>query len=90
MDAVYPEPMSRLHRRTVRKPVHRGPAGRYRTQPVTFSEIKIVEYGLFKSLSPHSSTLAVLTWQYRSEASLKIRRHQTRVEEQFYELALSG
>nr|CAD7439123.1 unnamed protein product [Timema bartmani] len=40
MDAVYPEPMSRLHRRTVRKPVHRGPAGRYRTQPVTFSEIK--------------------------------------------------
>nr|CAD7571189.1 unnamed protein product [Timema californicum] len=41
MDAVYPEPMSRLHRRTVRKPVHRGPAGRYRTQPVTFSEIKV-------------------------------------------------
>nr|CAD7194250.1 unnamed protein product [Timema douglasi] len=43
MDAVYPEPMSRLHRRTVRKPVHRGPAGRYRTQPVTFSEIKEVD-----------------------------------------------
>ncbi|PSN36240.1 hypothetical protein C0J52_20735 [Blattella germanica] len=40
MDAVYPEPLSRLHRRAVRKQVHRGSGGRYRTQPVTFAEIK--------------------------------------------------
>ncbi|XP_069697659.1 uncharacterized protein [Periplaneta americana] len=43
MDAVYPEPLSRLHRRAVRKPVHRGSGGRYRTQPVTFAEIKEVD-----------------------------------------------
>ncbi|XP_047004134.1 uncharacterized protein LOC124622470 [Schistocerca americana] len=47
MDAVYPEPLSRLqHRRAVRKPVHRGPGAcslRYRTQPVTFAEIKEVD-----------------------------------------------
>nr|CAD7567796.1 unnamed protein product [Timema californicum] len=36
------------------------------------NNVLIVEYGLLKSLSPHSSTLAVLTWQRRSEASLKI------------------
>ncbi|XP_063240234.1 uncharacterized protein LOC134541024 isoform X2 [Bacillus rossius redtenbacheri] len=44
MDAVYPEPLSRLHRRTVRKPVRHGArAERYRTQPVTFAEIKEVD-----------------------------------------------
>lgn len=47
MDAVYPEPLSRLqHRRAVRKPVHRSHGGsslRYRTQPVTFAEIKEVD-----------------------------------------------
>ncbi|XP_067000600.2 uncharacterized protein [Anabrus simplex] len=45
MDAVYPEPLSRLHRRAVRKPVHRdrGLGTRYRTQPVTFAEIKEVD-----------------------------------------------
>lgn len=41
MDAVYPEPWSCLHRRPVRKQMHRGSAGRYRTQPVTFAEIKV-------------------------------------------------
>jgi hypothetical protein len=41
MDAVYPEPLSRLHRRPVRKQMHRGSGGRYRTQPVTFAEIKV-------------------------------------------------
>ncbi|KAK7872546.1 hypothetical protein R5R35_013780 [Gryllus longicercus] len=43
MDAVYPEPLSRLHRRAVRKPAHRSCGGRYRTQPVTFAEIKEVD-----------------------------------------------
>ncbi|PNF13881.1 hypothetical protein B7P43_G11486 [Cryptotermes secundus] len=43
MDAVYPEPLSRLHRRPVRKQMHRGSGGRYRTQPVTFAEIKEVD-----------------------------------------------
>lgn len=43
MDAVYPEPWSCLHRRPVRKQMHRGSAGRYRTQPVTFAEIKEVD-----------------------------------------------
>jgi hypothetical protein len=61
VDAVYPEPLSRLHhrslignsveqhpqtyRRLVKKKLHgRGSAeavGRYRTQPVTFDEIKV-------------------------------------------------
>lgn len=40
MDTVYPEPMSLLHRRIVPKK-RRGCSGRYRTQPVTFSEIKV-------------------------------------------------
>ncbi|KDR23757.1 hypothetical protein L798_06043 [Zootermopsis nevadensis] len=43
MDAVYPEPWSRLHRRQVRKQMHRESGGRYRTQPVTFAEIKEVD-----------------------------------------------
>ncbi|XP_071447551.1 uncharacterized protein [Hetaerina americana] len=50
MDAVYPEPLSRLHpqlyRRAVRKNTRRGAgaaSGRYRTQPVTFAEIKEVD-----------------------------------------------
>lgn len=43
MDAVYPEPWSCLHRRPVRKQMRRGTAGRYRTQPVTFAEIKEVD-----------------------------------------------
>ena len=41
MDAVYPEPLSRLYRRAVRKQTHRASSGRYRTQPVTFAEIKV-------------------------------------------------
>ncbi|XP_046394943.1 uncharacterized protein LOC124162447 isoform X2 [Ischnura elegans] len=55
MDAVYPEPLSRLHssqlqqqlqhRRAIRKSPRRSGAatGRYRTQPVTFAEIKEVD-----------------------------------------------
>lgn len=39
MDTVYPEPMSLLHRRVVPKK-RRGSSARYRTQPVTFSEIQ--------------------------------------------------
>ncbi|XP_022913507.1 uncharacterized protein [Onthophagus taurus] len=42
MDSVYPEPMSRLHRRVVPKK-RRGTSTRYRTQPVTFSEIQEVD-----------------------------------------------
>lgn len=40
MDSVYPEPMSLLHRRVVPKK-RRGTLARYRTQPVTFSEIQV-------------------------------------------------
>lgn len=40
MDTVYPEPMSLLHRRVVPKK-RRGSSARYRTQPVTFSEIQV-------------------------------------------------
>lgn len=40
MDTVYPEPMSRLHRRVVPKK-RRGGSSRYRTQPVTFAEIQV-------------------------------------------------
>lgn len=42
MDTVYPEPMSLLHRRVVPKK-RRGCSARYRTQPVTFSEIQVGE-----------------------------------------------
>ncbi|CAH1988439.1 unnamed protein product [Acanthoscelides obtectus] len=42
MDTVYPEPMSRLHRRVVPRK-RRGGSFRYRTQPVTFSEIQEVD-----------------------------------------------
>ena len=57
VDAVFPEHMSRLHRSTIepsvqsfrrhqRRVLHRetpaaGAVGRYRTQPVTFDEIKV-------------------------------------------------
>lgn len=41
MDSVYPEPLSRLYRRTVRKKVHKNNSARYRTQPITFSEIQV-------------------------------------------------
>nr|CAH7722462.1 unnamed protein product [Callosobruchus chinensis] len=42
MDTVYPEPMSRLHRRVVPRK-RKGGSFRYRTQPVTFSEIQEVD-----------------------------------------------
>ncbi|XP_045479868.1 uncharacterized protein LOC123684596 isoform X3 [Harmonia axyridis] len=42
MDTMYPEPMSRLHRRVIPKK-RRGGSFRYRTQPVTFSEIQEVD-----------------------------------------------
>ncbi|XP_066150469.1 uncharacterized protein [Euwallacea fornicatus] len=41
-DTVYPEHLSRLHRRVVPKK-RKGGSSRYRTQPVTFSEIKEVD-----------------------------------------------
>lgn len=40
MDSVYPQHMSLLHRRVVPKK-RRGTLARYRTQPVTFSEIQV-------------------------------------------------
>lgn len=57
VDAVFPEHLSRLHRGTVdnssfrrnqRKMLHRealtpGAVARYRTQPVTFDEIKVCQ-----------------------------------------------
>lgn len=43
MNTVYPEPLSRLHKRAVRKKVHKNNAARYRTQPVTFAEIKVLD-----------------------------------------------
>ncbi|CAH0561145.1 unnamed protein product [Brassicogethes aeneus] len=42
MDTIYPEPMSRLNRRVIPKK-RRGNSNRYRTQPVTFSEIQEVD-----------------------------------------------
>ncbi|XP_019881644.1 uncharacterized protein LOC109609427 [Aethina tumida] len=42
MDTIYPEPMSRLHRRVIPKK-RKGDTNRYRTQPVTFSEIQEVD-----------------------------------------------
>jgi hypothetical protein len=58
MDTVYPEPLSRLHatqqfRRPVRKNKGRkGAAGvRYRTQPVTFQEIKVWPLAVWDSIS---------------------------------------
>ncbi|KAH1020597.1 hypothetical protein HUJ04_010229 [Dendroctonus ponderosae] len=41
-DTIYPEHLSRLHRRVVPKK-RKGCSSRYRTQPVTFSEIKEVD-----------------------------------------------
>ncbi|XP_018571711.1 uncharacterized protein LOC108911292 isoform X1 [Anoplophora glabripennis] len=56
MDTVYPEPMSRLHRRVVPKK-RRGGSSRYRTQPVTFSEIQEVdEENVVEEAIPESST----------------------------------
>ncbi|KAJ8941644.1 hypothetical protein NQ318_010670 [Aromia moschata] len=56
MDTVYPEPMSRLHRRVVPKK-RRGGSSRYRTQPVTFSEIQEVdEENVTDEAIPEAST----------------------------------
>lgn len=56
MDTVYPEPMSRLHRRVVPKK-RRGGSSRYRTQPVTFSEIQEVdEENVVDEVIPEAST----------------------------------
>ncbi|KAJ8967769.1 hypothetical protein NQ317_018895 [Molorchus minor] len=56
MDTVYPEPMSRLHRRVVPKK-RRGGSIRYRTQPVTFSEIQEVdEENVVDDSIPETST----------------------------------
>jgi hypothetical protein len=57
IDAIYPEPLSRLrrghgisamegnnsasYRRAIKKQRNRGNSGRFRTQPVTFQEIKV-------------------------------------------------
>ncbi|KAF5301458.1 hypothetical protein FQA39_LY02187 [Lamprigera yunnana] len=55
MDTVYPEPMSRLHRRVVpkRRP---GSSSRYRTQPVTFSEIQEVDEDNVEDAVPKPSS----------------------------------
>ncbi|CAH1159583.1 unnamed protein product [Phaedon cochleariae] len=67
MDTVYPEPMSRLNRRVVPKK-RRGGSARYRTQPVTFSEIQEVdEENVTEDAVPESSTS-------KSELSLLINK----------------
>ncbi|XP_072383587.1 uncharacterized protein [Diabrotica undecimpunctata] len=67
MDTVYPEPMSRLNRRVIPKK-RRGGSTRYRTQPVTFSEIQEVdEENVIEETIPESSTS-------KSELSLLINR----------------
>nr|XP_023022076.1 uncharacterized protein LOC111510401 isoform X2 [Leptinotarsa decemlineata] len=56
MDTVYPEPMSRLNRRVVPKK-RRGGSARYRTQPVTFSEIQEVdEENVTEEVIPETTT----------------------------------
>jgi hypothetical protein len=70
MDAVYPEPWSCLHRRPVRKQMRRGTAGRYRTQPVTFAEIKVILQpisghcidGLLSLLTIYTALLFQILW----------------------------
>ncbi|XP_056643377.1 uncharacterized protein LOC130896738 [Diorhabda carinulata] len=67
MDTVYPEPMSRLNRRVIPKK-RRGGSHRYRTQPVTFSEIQEVdEENVAEETIPDSSTS-------KSELSLIMNR----------------
>ncbi|CAH1104074.1 unnamed protein product [Psylliodes chrysocephalus] len=67
MDTVYPEPMSRLNRRVIPKK-RRGGSHRYRTQPVTFSEIQEVdEENVTEETIPESSTS-------KSELSLLINQ----------------
>ncbi|KAG5888464.1 hypothetical protein JTB14_017695 [Gonioctena quinquepunctata] len=66
-DTVYPEPMSRLHRRVVPKK-RKGGSARYRTQPVTFSEIQEVdEENVTEEVVPETSTS-------KSELSLIINK----------------
>ncbi|GJQ77381.1 hypothetical protein Trydic_g20785 [Trypoxylus dichotomus] len=61
MDSVYPEPMSLLHRRVVPKK-RRGTLARYRTQPVTFSEIQEVdEENLEETPPPTTSSRSELS-----------------------------
>ncbi|CAG9859791.1 unnamed protein product [Phyllotreta striolata] len=56
MDIVYPEPMSRLNRRVIPKK-RRGGSLRYRTQPITFSEIQEVdEENVADETIPESTT----------------------------------
>ncbi|KAF5272463.1 hypothetical protein FQR65_LT04932 [Abscondita terminalis] len=55
MDTVYPEPMSRLHRRVTPKR-RSGPTTRYRTQPVTFSEIQEVDEDNVEDAVPKPSS----------------------------------
>ncbi|KAJ3631623.1 hypothetical protein MTP99_012742 [Tenebrio molitor] len=59
MDTVYPEPMSRLHRRVVPKK-RRGGSSRYRTQPVTFSEIQEVDEDNIEDTVPESTSKSEL------------------------------
>uniref|UniRef100_A0A1B6ERZ5 Uncharacterized protein n=1 Tax=Cuerna arida TaxID=1464854 RepID=A0A1B6ERZ5_9HEMI len=75
MDTVYPEPLSRILRRTERRPRDRGSkgtVGRYRTQPVTFSEIQEVdEDNLDDAEETNNNAKPVLT--SKSEHDLKAK-----------------
>lgn len=72
MDSIYPEPLSRLHRRTIRKKIRQGNGARYKTQPVTFAEIQEVdEENVGEELG--SKSLACST---KSELDLKAKFEQ--------------
>jgi len=42
MSSTSEVPNSAAYRRAVKKPMHRGGKGRFRTQPVTFQEIQVI------------------------------------------------
>ncbi|KAL0273055.1 UNVERIFIED_CONTAM: hypothetical protein PYX00_005822 [Menopon gallinae] len=69
MDTVYPEPLSRLYRRAVRKNIHKNNSGRYRTQPVTFAEIQEVDEESITDEVPEKSAAAAS----KSELDLKAK-----------------
>ncbi|XP_054263396.1 uncharacterized protein LOC128986851 isoform X2 [Macrosteles quadrilineatus] len=75
MDTVYPEPLSRILRRTDKRPRDRGrgSAARYRTQPVTFSEIQEVDEENLEEDTIETNNNANPVLASKSEHDLKTR-----------------